>query len=134
MVAGIVASWAFAGARIRAAEDEAGRLAAVLNASLLCLIAALTLGKVFSPQYCVWLIPLAAAARAFRRRQGAPPPPLRLPARPAGIPVPLRVALLDAAPATGALIALRTAWFWRYAGAGGRSGAHSGQNASSTAC
>ncbi len=57
MLAGIVASWVVASARLRAARDETGRLLVVLQASLECLIAVVTLGKAFSPLYCVWLVP-----------------------------------------------------------------------------
>ena len=115
MVAGILASWAFAWARIRTAQDETGRLVAVLNASLLSLIAALTLGKVFSPQYCVWLIPLAAATAPFvvaKARRLLPFAFLLV-----QLEYPFLYGLLYSTllPATGALIALRTAWFWRYA-------------------
>ncbi len=134
MIAGVVASWVFAAARIRAAEDKAGRIAAVLDASLLCLIAFLTLGKVFSPQYCVWLIPLAAAAAPSASAQSRRLLPFAFLLVQAEYPFLYGLLYSTLAPATGALIVLRTVWFWRYAGAGGRSGAHSGQNASSTAC
>src|SRR5271166_6503242 len=65
LVAGLVASWVFAWAPLRDARDEDQRLLAVIQASLVCLLAVITLGKVFSPQYCVWLVPLAAAAAPF---------------------------------------------------------------------
>ncbi|HXZ17419.1 MAG TPA: hypothetical protein VEH77_15910, partial [Roseiarcus sp.] len=116
-LAGIAASWVFAWARLSAARDEADRLIAVLEASLGCLIAFITLGKVFSPQYCVWLVPLAAALAPFapdaaRRR-------LRVAFLFVQAEWPFLYALLYTTliPAAGALIAMRTAWLWGYVGA-----------------
>ena len=65
LIVGVSASWLYAYRRLSAARDEADRLLAVVLANLACLIAFITLGKVFSPQYCVWLIPLAALASPF---------------------------------------------------------------------
>jgi hypothetical protein len=62
LIVGVVASWFAAYRRLSAARDEADRLLAAVEASLACLVAFITLGKVFSPQYCVWLVPLAAIA------------------------------------------------------------------------
>ena len=71
----------------------------------------------FSPQYCVWLIPLAALAAPF-----SPLPARRL--LPTAflvvqIEYPFLYGLLylSLVPATGALILTRTIWLWRYAAA-----------------
>jgi hypothetical protein len=117
MITAIVASWIFAFVRIRAAKDEAGRLVVVLEASLVCLIAVITLGKVFSPQYCVWLIPLAAAAAPFASAKSRRLLPLAFLLVQAEYPFLYGLLYSTLAPATGALIALRTVWLWRYAGA-----------------
>jgi uncharacterized membrane protein len=65
MIAGLLATWIVARRRLAAASDDRERLLAVVFASLAALVAYITLGRVFSPQYCVWLIPLAAMAAGF---------------------------------------------------------------------
>ncbi len=57
--------WAFA--RMRKAEDDEQKFAVLLNAACACFVSYATLGKVFSPQYLVWLIPLGALAAAKAR-------------------------------------------------------------------
>ncbi len=115
LLAGIVASGVFAWMRIRSAEDEAGQLVAVIKASLIGLIAYITLGKVFSPQYCVWLIPLAAAAAPFGTAEARRRLPLAFLLVQLEYPFLYGFLYSTLAPATGALIVLRTAWLWRYA-------------------
>jgi Glycosyltransferase family 87 len=117
MLAGIVASWAFAWARLRAAHDETGRLIVVLQASLACLIAFITLGKVFSPQYCVWLIPLAAAVAPFAGRAARRFLPVAFLLVQAEFPFFYALLYATPIPAAGALIAVRTVWLWGYIGA-----------------
>ncbi len=52
--------WAFL--RMRRARAEMDRFAVLLSASCACLVAFASLGKIYSPQYLVWLIPLGALA------------------------------------------------------------------------
>ena len=115
LLAGIAASWAFAWARLRDARDEGQRLLAVLQASLVCLLAVITLGKVFSPQYGVWLVPLAAAAAPFASAEARRLLPFALLLVQAEYPFLYGFLYSTLTPAAGALIALRTVWLWRYA-------------------
>ena len=116
-VAGIVASCTFAWARLAAARDPRARLLAVVQASLACLVAFVTLGKVFSPQYCVWLLPLAAVAAPFASAEARRLLPFAFLMVQAEYPFLYAFLYSTLAPATGALIALRTVWLWRYVGA-----------------
>ena len=52
--------WAFW--RMKRAKTEADRFAVLLVGAAACFVAFASLGKVFSPQYLVWLIPLGALA------------------------------------------------------------------------
>ena len=61
----VVGIWFLAKRRLEGASDDRQRLIAIVSTSLGCLIAYISLGKVFSPQYAVWLIPLAALAAPF---------------------------------------------------------------------
>ena len=117
LIAGVLASWLYAWRRSAAARDEDELLLALVRASLGCLVATITLGKVFSPQYCVWLIPLAALAAPF-----SPLPARRLlPAAfllvQAEYPFLYGLLYVTLVPATGALILMRTIWLWRYVAA-----------------
>lgn len=115
-LAGVAASWAFAWMRMRRAQDERERLLVVIRASLIGLIAWITLGKVFSPQYCVWLVPVAAAAAPITR------PAARTAIFAAFLMVQAEYPFLygffysTLTPLAGVLIILRTACLWRYAG------------------
>lgn len=59
--------WAFL--RLRREPDGAGQFSVLAAAACACFVAFATLGKVFSPQYLVWLIPLGALASL--RAEGA---------------------------------------------------------------
>jgi hypothetical protein len=115
-LAGIAASWAFAWARLRAERDETGRLLVTIRASLICLVAVITLGKVFSPQYCVWLIPLAAAVAPFAGRAARRFLLVAFLLVQAEYPFLYPFLYIDLRSAAGAFIAARTAWLWAYAG------------------
>ncbi len=115
LTAGILASWVFAYARVAAARDDSERLLAVVLASLACLIAFITLGKVFSPQYCVWLIPLAALAAPFSTAAARTLLPTAFLMVQAEYPFLYGLLFSTLLPATGALILIRTVWLWRYA-------------------
>jgi hypothetical protein len=115
LIAGVVASWLYAWRGIGIARDESERLMALVRASLACLIAYITLGKVFSPQYCVWLIPLAALIAPFS--PAAAGRRLRIGFLLIQAEYPFLYGLLYStlSPVTAALILTRTVWLWRYA-------------------
>jgi hypothetical protein len=115
LIVGVLASWLYAYRRIAAARDEADRLLAVVLASLVCLVAFITLGKVFSPQYCVWLVPLAALAAPFSSRASRRFLLLGFLLVQVEYPFLYRIlyAILD--PATSVLILLRTLCLWLFA-------------------
>lgn len=117
VVAGVLGSWLYAWRAVGAARDDGERLMSLVRASLACFVAFITLGKVFSPQYCVWLIPLAALAAPF-----SPPPAQRLlPAAflmvQAEYPFLYGLFYKSLAAAAGMLILVRTVWLWRYGAA-----------------
>ncbi len=117
LVAGVLGSWLYAWRRVAAAGDESERILAVVRASLFCLVAYITLGKVFSPQYCVWLIPFAALAAPFSTVAAGHR--LRVAFLLVQTEYPFLYGFLYStlAPAAGALILMRTVWLWRYAAA-----------------
>ena len=117
VIAGVLGSWLYAWRSVGKARDDADRLLAVTAASLACLIAFITLGKVFSPQYCVWLTPLAALSAPFSSK------PARGLLLAGFVLVQVEYTLLyriiyaRLIPQTGVLILLRTACLWRFASA-----------------
>ncbi len=114
LLAGVLSSWAFAWTRLRAARDERARVLAVVRASLACLVAFITLGKVFSPQYCVWLVPLAAVAAPFVTATARRLLAFAFLMVQAEYPFLYGFLYSTLVPATAALIALRTVWLWLY--------------------
>jgi Glycosyltransferase family 87 len=114
MIAGLLMSWAVAWRRMAAAQDDSERLVAVVFASLACLIAFVTLGKVFSPQYCVWLIPLAATAAPFLKEPARRSLVVSFLLVQAEYPFLYGFLYATLVPATGALILMRTFWRWRF--------------------
>lgn len=58
----ILAIFVWSWRRLRASVGDADKLFVVIDAACAILVAYMTLGKVFSPQYLVWLTPLAALA------------------------------------------------------------------------
>ena len=63
-IVALVASYAVAYLRIRGAADDCERLTAAVWAFSAALVAFMSLGKVFSAQYLIWLLPLGAVAGA----------------------------------------------------------------------
>jgi len=63
-IAALLAVYAAAYVRIRAAADDRNRLVAVVWAAGACFVAFMSAGKVFSAQYLAWLLPLGAVAGA----------------------------------------------------------------------
>jgi hypothetical protein len=61
-LAAIAAVWVWAAARLRACGSDRDRLIVVAKGICAVIIAFSALGKVFSPQYLVWLTPVAAIA------------------------------------------------------------------------
>jgi len=96
---------------------DSERLIAVVLASLACLIAYITLGRVFSPQYCVWLIPLAALAAPFSSASARRLLPEAFLMVQLEYPFLYGFVYSTLTPAAGVLILVRTAWLWRYAAA-----------------
>ena len=117
VIAGVLGSWLYAWRSIGAARDDDERLLGLVRASLACLIAYITLGKVFSPQYCVWLIPLAALAAPFSALLARKLLPAALLMVQAEYPFLYGTLYSTLGPAAGTLILMRTVWLWRYAAA-----------------
>ena len=67
LVVALIAAYRWAYRRISRAGDDRTRLLSVIYACAACLVAFITLGKVFSGQYLIWLIPLGAIAGAHDR-------------------------------------------------------------------
>jgi hypothetical protein len=63
-IGAILVIYSIAYRRIRDAVDDRSRIIAVVFATSACLVAFMTLGKVFSAQYPTWLVPLGAVASA----------------------------------------------------------------------
>lgn len=63
-IAALLAVYAASYFRIRDAADDRSRLIAVVWAASACLVAFMSVGKVFSAQYLAWLLPLGAVAGA----------------------------------------------------------------------
>jgi Glycosyltransferase family 87 len=124
LIAGVLASWLYAWRHNSAARDDSERLLVVVRASLACLVAYITLGKVFSPQYCVWLIPLAALAAPFSPCNARSLLPTAFLIVQIEYPFLYPVLYRMLVPATGALILMRTIWLWRYATAVLKSAQH----------
>jgi len=113
-IAGVLASWVFAYRGVAAARDDSERLIAVVLASLACLIAYITLGRVFSPQYCVWLIPLAATAAPALDASVRRLLVVAFALVQAEYPFLYGFLYSTLIPATGALILVRTIFFWTF--------------------
>jgi Glycosyltransferase family 87 len=114
LIGGVLGSWFYAWRSIAAARDDSERLMALVRASLACLVAYITLGKVFSPQYCVWLIPLAALAAPFSTAEARRLLPAAFLMVQAEYPFLYGMLYLTLVPATGALILMRTLFFWTF--------------------
>lgn len=117
LIVGLLGSWLYAWRSIRKARDDADRLLALVSASLACLIAYITLGKVFSPQYCVWLIPLAALSAPFSSRAIRGILLLGFVLVQVEYTFLYRIIYAKLIPQTGILIVLRTLCLWRFAAA-----------------
>jgi hypothetical protein len=66
--AAILATYAIAYSRIKAAPDDRQKTIAAISAAGACLAAFVIFGKVFSAQYLTWLLPLGAVASAASGR------------------------------------------------------------------
>ena len=117
LVAGLATAWLMGWRGVTRARHEDERLLAVVVASFACLVAYITLGRIFSPQYCVWLIPLAATAAAFVTAPARRLLPVSFLMIQAEYPFLFSLLYSWPTPITGGFILLRTVWLWRSAAA-----------------
>jgi hypothetical protein len=114
MIAGLLARWIVAHRRLAAARDDCEWLLAVVFASLAALVAYITLGRVFSPQYCVWLIPLAAIAAPFLKEAARRTLVVGFLLVQAEYPFFYGFLYATLTPVAALLILARTIWLWRF--------------------
>jgi hypothetical protein len=112
---GILASYALIYWRQRTAKDAGQGLSLMVAGSCSVLVAFITLGKVFSPQYCVWLIPIGALANALSTPLAKLAFTTSLALTQVEYPF-LYFSFNFLAPATGILILARTVVLWRWTG------------------
>ena len=116
-VAGIVASCAFAWARLARRARPARAAPRRRSGEPRLFRRRRHARKSVQPQYRVWLLPLAAVAAPFASAEARRLLPFAFLMVQAEYPFLYAFLYSMLAPATGALIALRTVWLWRYVGA-----------------
>jgi uncharacterized membrane protein len=70
-IAGLAIVIVLAWRRVRDAGDERGRLLAIARGTIAALAAFMSLGKVFSPQYLVWILPLGVVVAVIEGKRSA---------------------------------------------------------------